>query len=268
MKQPSTFEDLQALGTEKIHERTHISRDKVELVLTKSFGEIGRVQFMGFMSILEREYGIDLNEIKEEYTRFYQDHVATLPPKHSVILQSSSNSKPKWILIGAVLIAMLMIAGYIAQSKMSNEPHEEVMKLTVPPMALKDSMIDTNVTDTNETNVTVRAVSSEKNTTKPSTPEPTISGKELIIHPIYKVWYGMIDMVSGKRIQKITADPIRIDTTKNWLIFLGHGRLEVESTSGKIEFKQTDPIRFICENGVLKELSKDEFIERNGGQDW
>ncbi|HZF69610.1 hypothetical protein, partial [Sulfuricurvum sp.] len=149
-----------------------------------------------------------------------------------------------------------------------NEPHEEVMKLTVPPMALKDSMIDTNVTDTNETNVTVTAVSSEKNTTKSSIPEPTISGKELVIHPIYKVWYGMIDMASGKRIQKITTDPIRIDTTKNWLIFLGHGRLEVESTSGKIEFKQTDPIRFICENGVLKELSKDEFIERNGGQDW
>ncbi|MDD2950708.1 MAG: hypothetical protein PHU29_07965 [Sulfuricurvum sp.] len=268
MKQPSTFEDLQALGTEKIHERTHISRDKVELVLTKSYGDIGRVQFMGFMSILEREYGIDLNEIKEEYTKFYQDHIATLPPKQSVILQSSSNSKPKWILAGIILIAMLMIAGYIAQGKMSNEPREEVMKLSVPTMPIKDAMIDTNVTDTNETNSTIVTANSEKNATKPSAPEPTISGKGLIIHPIYKVWYGMIDMATGKRIQKITTDPIRIDTTKNWLIFLGHGRLEVESSSGKIEFKQMDPIRFICENGVLKELNKDEFIERNGGKDW
>ena len=42
MIQCKTFEDLQALGTEKIHERTHISRDKLELVLTKSYGEIGR----------------------------------------------------------------------------------------------------------------------------------------------------------------------------------------------------------------------------------
>jgi hypothetical protein len=228
---------------------------------------------MGFMSILEREYGIDLNDIREEYTKFYQNNIATLPPKHSVILQSSSNSKPKWIVVGIILIAMLMIAGYIAQGKMSNEPREEVMKLSVPTMALKDSMIDTNVTDTNttdsnETNITLATVSSVKNITKPSTPEPMISGKGLVIHPIYKVWYGMIDMATGKRIQKITTDPIRIDTTKNWLIFLGHGRLEVESSSGKIEFKQTDPIRFICENGVLKELSKDEFIERNGGQDW
>lgn len=268
MKQPATFEDLQALGTEKIHERTHISRDKVELILSKSYGEIGRVQFMGYMSILEREYGIDLSEIKDEYTKLYQDHIASLPPKESVILQSSSNSKPKWIVVGIILIITLMIAGYIAQSKMSNEPREEVMKLSVPPIALKDSMIDTNGTDTNETNVTAVVVNSERNSTKATISQPMISGKGLIIHPIYKVWYGMIDMATGKRIQKITTDAIPIDTTKNWLIFLGHGRLEVESSSGKIEYKQMDPIRFMCENGVLKELNKDEFIAHNGGQDW
>ncbi|MDD2951094.1 MAG: hypothetical protein PHU29_09925, partial [Sulfuricurvum sp.] len=205
---------------------------------------------------------------KDEYTKFYQDHIATLPAKQSVILQSASNSKPKWIVAGIVLIAMLMIAGYIAQGKMSNEPREEVMKLSVSTMPVKDSMIETNATDANETHTTAATVNIEKNTTKPNMAKTMISGKDLIIHPIYKVWYGMIDMASGKRIQKITTDPIHIDTTKNWLIFLGHGRLEVESSSGKIEFKQTDPIRFICENGVLKELNKDEFIERNGGQDW
>jgi hypothetical protein len=271
MKQCSTFEDLQALGTEKIHERTHISRDKVELVLTKSYGEIGRVQFMGFMSILEREYGIDLNSIRDEYSTYYQDHVVEVPSKSSVILQSSSNSKPKWILVGIVLIVILMVAGYIAQGKMSNEPDEALMKLSVPPISVHDVMIDTNVTDvneTNETNVTVSKAYSEKNTTKP-TPAPTIvSGNGLIIRPTYKVWYGMIDMATGKRIQNITADPIVIDTSKNWLIFMGHGRLEIESSSGKTELKDKETARFVYENGSLKPLTKDEFIERNGGKNW
>ena len=268
MKQCSTFEDLQALGTEKIHERTHISRDKVELVLTKSYGEIGRVQFMGFISILEREYGIDLNTIREEYATYYQDHIVETSSNSSVILQSSSNSKPKWIMVGIALIVMLMIAGYIAQGKMSNEPDEAVMKLTVPPIAVHDVTIDTNVTDMNETNTTVSMVNNEKNTTKPSASHSIVSGNGLIIRPAYKVWYGMIDMETGQRIQNITADPIVIDTTKNWLIFMGHGRLEIESSSGKTELKDKETVRFVYENGSLKPITKDEFIERNGGKNW
>jgi hypothetical protein len=273
MKQCSTFEDLQALGTEKIHERTHISRDKVELVLSKSYGEIGRVQFMGFMSILEREYGIDLNNIREEYAAYSRDHVVDLTSKSSVILQSYSSSKPKWIMLGVALIAALMVGGYIAQGKMSNEPDESLMKLSVPSLAVLDTTIDANISDVNDSNVsehniTAPITNSEKNTTKPSVSQPIVSGNSLIIRPAYKVWYGMIDMASGERIQNITSDPIVIDTTKNWLIFMGHGRLQIESSSGKTELKDKETVRFIYENGSLKPLSKDEFIERNGGKNW
>lgn len=78
----------------------------------------------------------------------------------------------------------------------------------------------------------------------------------------------MIDMATGQRIQNITADPIVIDTTKNWLIFMGHGRLEIESSSGKTELKDKETVRFVYENGSLKPITKDEFIERNGGKNW
>lgn len=274
MKQCSTFEDLQALGTEKIHERTHISRDKVELVLSKSYGEIGRVQFMGFMSILEREYGIDLYTIRDEYSAYYRDHAVDAISKSSIILQSSSNSKPKWIMAGVVLIVALMIGGYIAQGKMSNEPDETLMKLSVPSLAVHDTTIDTNMSDMNDTNVSETNITvpmtnnSEKNITKPSISNPIVSGNSLVIRPAYKVWYGMIDMATGQRIQNITSDPIIIDISKNWLIFLGHGRLQIESSSGKTELKDKETVRFIYENGSLKPLTKDEFIERNGGKNW
>ena len=83
MSKYQTFEDLQNLGTEKIHEKTHISRDKLELILTKSYGEIRRVQFMGFLSILEREFGIDLNGIREEYNTYWEEHAGKIPAKDS-----------------------------------------------------------------------------------------------------------------------------------------------------------------------------------------
>lgn len=78
----------------------------------------------------------------------------------------------------------------------------------------------------------------------------------------------MIDMATGARIQNITADPITIDTAKNWLIFLGHGRVEIDSTGGKTVLKEKETIRFVCENGVLKQITREEFIERNGGKNW
>jgi len=264
----NTFEDLQALGTEKIHERTHISRDKVELVMTKSYGEIGRVQFMGYISILEREYGIDLSDIKQEYTEFCQNHAPLQTPKQSVILQSVSNSKPKWVMGGIILIVILMAAGYFLQGKMSTEPQEEVMKLTTLAVEVVDEMKDINLSESNETNTTESVVVVESNQTVSNVSTTVGSGKTVSIRPAYKVWYGMINMANGERVQNITAEPIVIDTTKNWLIFLGHGRVEIDSASGKTLLKEKETVRFVCENGVLKQITRDEFISLNGGKNW
>lgn len=272
MKQCNTFEDLQALGTEKIHERTHISRDKVELVMTKSYSEIGRVQFMGYISILEREYDIDLSGIKEEYTEFCRNNADMLIPKQSVILQSTSNSKPKWVAAGMILIIILMAGGYFLQGKMSTEPSEGVMNLTTLTVEVADEIKDANVSENNETNLTITAITPEANQSvvaPVSVPvQPIASEKQLIIHPQYKVWYGMIDLSNGAKTQKITGDPIIIDSTKNWLIVLGHGRVEIEYPEGKTLLNDKNTVHFVSEKGALKQITQQDFIERNGGKNW
>jgi hypothetical protein len=271
MRQCKTFEDLQSLGTEKIHEQTHISRDKVELLIGKVYGEIGRVQFMGYVSILEREYGIDLSEIKEEYINFYKNNADMLTPKPSVILQATSNTKPKWVLAGLVLIALLLGSGYFLQGKLSTVPQEEVMNLTTLAVEVVDEVEDVNVSDTNETNITNPVVntlgSSDINKSKVPM-KPLVLSKELNILPKYKVWYGMIDLESGEKIQNITKEPIVIDTTKNWLIIMGHGRVEIVYPEGKTLLEDRNTVYFICEQGTLKQISNKEFIERNGGKNW
>ena len=272
MKKCETFEDLQALGAEKIHERTHISRDKVELILTKSYGDIGKVQFMGFMSILEREYGIDLSDIRYEYTLFRNEHDKTLPQKESVILQPASNARKKWMIAGAVVIGALITGGYVVQNVVSNEPKEEVMTLsTVDVEALKEP-VDENMTGMVESNETIESnatvAAAETNATQPPASEAVNAAKGLIIHPVYKVWIGMIDLATGEKQQKITGDPIEVDTSKNWLMVLGHGRIEIETPEGKNLLKDKNTVYFACENGQLKQLTKSEFVERNGGKNW
>lgn len=267
----NTFEDLLELGTEKIHERTHISRDKIELVMTKSFAEIGKVQFMGYISILEREYGIDLSDIRQEYTDFCETHSTLMAPKQSVILQASSDSKSKWMIAGVAVILLLMGAGYYLQSKMSAEPSEEVMKLTTQAVEVVEEVKELNVSEANvteEANSTIKRAANEVNGSVEPLSKPIISSKQITIKPTYKVWYGMIDLSSGERIQNITSGPITIDTTKNWLIFMGHGRIEIDAGGEKTVLKEQETVRFVCENGTLKQISKEAFIERNGGKNW
>lgn len=278
MKGCQTFEELQALGAEKIHERTHISREKIELVLTKSYGEVNKIQFMGFLSILEREYGLDLNEIKQEYLQYEEEHQSTLPPKQSVILQPSANTKQKWMIAGAVLVAVLIAAGYFAQANMATVPNEDVMQLSSAAVEVVEEAKDLNGTQAAESNATVESnVTVEANTTK-TVKDQNISGSQnlqpmsvtdgLEIRPLNKVWVGLIDMASHEKSQTVTKDPIKIDTSKNWLIVLGHGRVEIASASGNKVMKENSTVWFVYENGALKRLTKEEFIARNGGNSW
>ena len=276
MKQCNTFEDLQALGIEKVHEQTHISRDKLELVMGKAYGEIGRVQFMGYISILEREYGINLNEIKEEYKAFYNDNVDMMTPKPSVILQATSNSKPKWVVAGIGLIALLIVGGYILQGKLTTAPQEDVMHLTTAAVEVVDQNSDANVTDRNETNTSAVTVAAPEVVPVPAPdlnksvkPAKTlVSAKELSILPKYKVWYGIIDVASGEKTQGVTKDPISIDTAKNLLIVMGHGRVEIAYPDGKTQLDDRNTVYFASEQGAMKQIGHKEFLERNGGKGW
>jgi hypothetical protein len=276
MKQCNTFEDLQALGIEKVHEQTHISRDKLELVMGKAYGEIGRVQFMGYISILEREYGIDLNGIKEEYKAFYNDNADMLAPKPSVILQANSNSKPKWVVAGIGLIALLIVGGYILQGKLTTAPQEDVMHLTTAAVEVVDQNSDANVSDLNETNTSVAPVAVPEvapvlapDMNKSVKPAKTlVLVKELSILPKYKVWYGIIDVASGEKTQGVTKDPITIDTAKNLLIVMGHGRVEIAYPDGKTRLDDRNTVYFASEQGAMKQITHKEFLERNGGKNW
>jgi hypothetical protein len=67
-----------------ISERTHIPIETLEYLVARNFGALKRVQVLGFISILEREYRVDLDAFREECLRVYSDDstVKSLIPKH------------------------------------------------------------------------------------------------------------------------------------------------------------------------------------------
>ena len=61
------FKKLQELGIDEIVSATHIPVIHIENILNKEFGQFQKPQFFGFISILEREYKIDLSGLKQEF---------------------------------------------------------------------------------------------------------------------------------------------------------------------------------------------------------
>jgi len=61
------FNKLQELGSKTITSATHIPIAHVESILNKEYEKFQKPQFFGFLSILEREYKIDLSVLKQEF---------------------------------------------------------------------------------------------------------------------------------------------------------------------------------------------------------
>lgn len=267
-----SFEDLQELGASVIHEQTHIARAKLEMVLNKAYGDLNRVQFMGFMSILEREYGIDLSHIRQEYDEFMQTHSDAVPSKSSVILQAQSRSRQKWILGGIVAIIVLIILGSMTQGQLSISPSDDIIKLSSADVQIVDQNTDIAVIP--ETNTTVAVPAVEVNTSiakqeQNVSASPMLSSDSVMnIKPIAKVWVGMMDMTTGVKTQKITKEPIVLDATKNTLYMFGHGRLEITTPDGKKTLKERNAVWFTFENGKLKQITEAQFAEINKGINW
>ncbi len=266
-----TFEDLQSLGANALHEQTHIARSKLELLLHKSFADLTRVQFMGFVSILEREYGIDLSGIRQEYDEFMQTNMDVVIEKKSVILQAQSRSRQKWVVGGIVAITVLIAIGSMIQGRLSVSPSEEVIQLSSANVEVVDENLDmvpaelntTVVLPTEEANITV--AKQELNVTTKSV---TAIGNAVSIKPMVKVWIGILDLTTGEKSQKITAEPIVLDKSKNTLYVFGHGRLEIITPDGTKILKDRNTVWFTYEDGQLKKINETEFAAKNNGTTW
>jgi len=281
MSSVKTFEDLQNLGVNSLHEHTHIARHQIELLLNKSFDKLNRIQFMGFVSILEREYGIDLSSFREEYDAEnpIQSMFDSVTP--SSVLQAPSTSRSKWIAGGIGAILLLLIIASMTQGELSSAPKEEIIKLNTSPVEVVESNTTTenNVTaevnatdsDLRESNITrslAVVVPVEENSTIVSDVQGDNFGHVLSIKPSSKVWMGMMDLDTGKKTQRKTSAPIVIDTTKNWLFIFGHGRLKIITSDESKTLKERNPVWFVYENGSLRQLNREQFEEKNHGSRW
>ncbi|QOY54461.1 hypothetical protein HUE87_11370 [Candidatus Sulfurimonas marisnigri] len=257
-------EVLKEVGAQKIHEATHISREYVQAILHESFEGMTRVQLFGFISIFEREYSVDLSELKsraEEYFNIITPQVNE-ENRTKVFLPSNKKRNLAPIYIGVAIAIFVAFALLNIKSINSKES--------------KNTKVDNSVINSAKSNITLDIKDENSSTIEKveSTKEVTIiddSKNEAIsfkIIPRAKVWLGYIDLSTHKKNQTIFSDEFSLDPSKEWLLAFGHGHINIEINGVVTEYKDPKTVRFLYKDAELKKLNFEEFRSLNRGNIW
>jgi hypothetical protein len=265
------LEKLREIGVEKIHDQTHIARKFVEDILNEKYFSMNKIQFAGFISIIERDYNMDLHELIEAYNaRLKKENTEEDEPFVVSAQESEKQEKKKGIyLVGALAAAGIFLAIFALSSAVDEEPLHQAPVLKIES-EVTDSEINNSTIEEAKTNLTQLGNGSDAIEVEElnATVEPVIEISKFEIIPQSNLWIGIVDLDTFERTQKLTSSPFELAADKEWLLVMGHGFVYFDVNGEEMRFKDEKKVWFAYENGTLTKLSRREFKEKNRGNAW
>lgn len=264
------LEKLREIGVEKIHDQTHIARKFIEDILNEKYFSMNKIQFAGFISIIERDFNIDLHELIDAYNARMKKESAQQDEPFVVSAQESEKQEKKK---GVYIAAALAVAGVVLLIFALSSTVDD-MPLEIPVIEISsevaDSEINNSIIEEAKTNLTQLESAPDLIETQELnvTEEPAIEISKFEIIPQSNLWIGIIDLETFARTQKLTSSPFELAADKDWLLVMGHGFVRFDVNGEKIRFEDAKKVWFAYENGKLTKLSRREFKEKNRGKSW
>ena len=238
------MEELKKIGVQKIYEKTHIPAKHIKSLFEDDFESLNKVQFLGFISILEREYNLKLVDVRERGLEYFKKTVQDEHLESKLFITTQKKDKHLNLYLLFVLLVLIGIVFYIF-SKPSD-------------IKIQKQKIDIAVTNT-EDNVSLKI---KKQTIIKETP------KVLKIMPQKELWLGYMDLDTGEKKQKLFKGELDLDPDKRWLLSLGHGDVSFEIGDSLKVFHSEKNMKFVYEDFQLKEIGFKEFKRLNKGIQW
>lgn len=259
------LEKLRSIGAQKIHEQTHISLHAIQALLHQSFDGMQKVQLLGFISILEREYDVDLASLRQSAIEYFEENEKELDQEASYkkeLLVSAKTDKKRVYIIAALVAIIVIALFYLLVYK---DGKSEESKASVQAHVLEESPREKNrVTDrSDEMNESVP----EKTASAPLK-QKRVREDLLSIVPKTKLWLGIIDLDTGRKRQTVTSQPYEINASGNYLLTFGHGYLDIVLDGERRSFKESGNLKFLYREGNLTKIDNAEFRRYNRGKLW
>lgn len=293
---------LEKIGLQEVCKKTHIEVKQLEYMINNQFDKLNKINTLGFVKILSREYKLDLTDWLEGFYDYWADHKAEEEnKKNKIFIRANSDKSYKklaWFFLLVMLISGLFavfsifkididlaslldktkfetqVAGYQsapvvqeAAKSLGVKVEERIVENSSSNASVEAVIVrtDDNSTAKIETNNGQMSLSlvEEKNTTIAALPK----NKAMII-PKRKIWVGLIALDTFNR-QVVSDDKnITIDLTKKQLIKTGNGYFSLSYDGTVEDFTEQGSTRFLVENGTIKKISEESFIALNKGKNW
>lgn len=243
----SGLEQLKRYTVEEIAAKTHIRNDVIKAIFEKRFDKIHSVKARGFVTILEREYGVDLSDWLEEYTAYIRSKTAVdINDQGGYFIAPGAeekNLRKKVALvtvgIGVVVLAMLFFRSSDEVSTPSESPQSVVASafethesneskesnVTIVPVDVNLAVIKTDI-NTSATGATAAV------TDKNGTGLQTIPGK-IVLQSSRKLWF-LIKYPDGRKEEHMIQQRYEINEVQGVVFLFGHGGVTLATPTASI----------------------------------
>jgi hypothetical protein len=272
---------LEENSIESISKKTNISTDNLQKLFERDFSALKKVQALGFLSILERDYGLDLSALKQECKDYFSGDEEDLK---IAVYQAKPKGRGKWLFFIFLLlllgvVASLMVYNYTMQNDKKgiqmfltqemvldevntseNIPEDMVANGTISKDELKEVQDESLVFEDSDSTRIIDDSINDNNAEAIST--------HITITPKYKLWFGIYDMVSGESSHQIVKAPVELEVNQNLLIATSKAAFSIginDNTTGYKDFKEH---YFMLRDGKFSEIKREEFLELNGPKKW
>jgi len=267
------LQKLKDIGAQKIYEDTHIPVEHIQALLHMNFDGLTKIHFVGFISILKREYNIDLSELKNAGVAYYDEQNPVEETTEDGIFIAPKKQRNFTLFYILLAMVIFLVALYYTVEYANKNMHTQniVDNTTINNVKKNLNPIASDVNSThNDANKSAEDVNATQQIIQvaPLVKEEKKIPKSFEIIARSKVWMGYIDLKTNKKYQKTFTGAFDLDPNKDWLLIFGHGYIDVITAAEKKKFNSKKTLRLLYKDGKITELTLDEFKRLNRGNAW
>lgn len=283
---------LEEHSIKAISKKTNISEENLEYLVASNFDALRKIKALGFISILEREYHVDLGRLKEQALEYYGSSTEDTSITLGLPLIEEKRGKSKFLVFFVFLLLGYaswyfftqfdkknlsglipfvdekMIESFVGENE-DDRKEEIVEDLSIA----KDIVTNTQTTVENKDIIIVGKVSEEnvtKTTETIAKDTAAVTAMENVsIVPVGRLWFGLVEMDTKKRDHFSIAEAYELEVgNKTWLVATSSAPFSVVSVGVTRNFADAKEHYFkIDKNGIVS-LSKDEYVSLGGWGQW
>lgn len=275
-----SLQKLRKIGVKKINQDTKLSIGVIENILEKRFEKIQRVWIVGFLAILEREYGVDLSEWLEEYDVYLAQNVPDSADVYKIKeleldtqYQFNASQKGFPISLKQILSIVLGLCGVVVVFflikvfSFSDTGGGDYSIVEKPIEQSSESKQQDIYTQLNLPQAQEESKSAELDKIISSN-EVQVQEGEVLITPKGELWFQVLNVDTKVKQDRTIREPylLKLPTQKSVIIF-GHKGFELKYKDKAQKFDGGGPIRFIIENNRLKYIRYADYLRLLGIQE-